>query len=98
MIRRKSYENNIEIYYWKDHQQREVDFVIKEGVRTMELIQVTYASSKDEIENREIKSLLKAGDELKCKNLKIITWDYEDDVVFDDKIIRCIPLWRWLLL
>ena len=98
LIRRKSYENNIEIYYWKDHQQREVDFVIKEGVRTMELIQVTYASSKDEIENREIKSLLKAGDELKCKNLKIITWDYEDEIVIDNRKIKCIPLWKWLLL
>ncbi len=98
LIRRKSYENNIEIYYWKDHQQREVDFVIKEGVRTMELIQVTYASGRDEIENREIKSLLKASDELKCKNLKIITWDYEDEIVIDNRKIKCIPLWKWLLL
>ena len=85
------------IYYWKDYQQREVDFVVKEGVNIKELIQVTYASSRDEIEKREIKSLLKASDELKCKNLKIITWDYEDKLVVDDKEIKCIPLWKWLL-
>ena len=99
LSRRKSYnfKDKLEIYYWKDHQQREVDFIIKEGMNIEELIQVTYASDRDEIEKREIKSLLKAGDELKCKNLKIITWDYEDKLVVDDKEIKCIPLWKWLL-
>jgi len=53
LSRRKSYwYNNWEIYYWKDYQQREVDFVIKEGPRIKQLIQVTYASDRDEIEQR----------------------------------------------
>ena len=49
------------------------------------------------IEKREIKSLIKAGDELKCKNLEIITWDYEDEINLDGKTIKCMPLWKWLL-
>lgn len=31
------------IFYFKDYQQREVDFVIKEGLSIKQLIQVTYA-------------------------------------------------------
>ncbi|RLF57632.1 MAG: ATPase, partial [Thermoplasmata archaeon] len=58
---------------------------------------VTYASGRDEIEKREIKSLIKASNELKCKDLEIITWDYEDELNVDGKIIKCIPLWKWLL-
>ena len=62
-----------------------------------QLIQVTYASGRDEIEGREIKSLVKASNELKCKNLLIITWDYEDELKIDNKTIRCVPLWKWLI-
>ena len=82
----------IDLYYWKDVQGREVDFVIKEGERVKELIQVTYASGRDEIERREIKALEKAGEELRCKNKTIITWDYEEEGE-----INFIPLWKWLL-
>jgi predicted AAA+ superfamily ATPase len=75
-----------------------VDFVIKEGLEIKQLIQVTYATSKDEIEKREIKALIKASDLLNCEDLLIITWDYEDEIKINDKIIiKCLPLWRWLL-
>jgi len=41
--------------------------------------------------------LIKASEQLGCKSLKIITWDYEDKLVVDDKEIKCIPLWKWLI-
>ncbi|MEM5875175.1 MAG: ATP-binding protein [Candidatus Aenigmatarchaeota archaeon] len=91
---RKGYK---EVYYWKDYQQNEVDFVIKQGLNIKQLIQVTYVSSKDEIDKREIKALIKASELLKCKNLQIITWDYEDELKVNEKTIKCIPLWKWLL-
>ncbi|MCM8803548.1 MAG: ATP-binding protein [Candidatus Omnitrophica bacterium] len=97
-LRRKSYWfNDWEIYYWKDYQQREVDFVIKEGLKVKQLIQVTYASSRDEIEKREIKALIKASELLKCKDLLVITWDYEDELKIKNKAIKCLPLWKWLI-
>ena len=86
-----------EIYYWKDYQQREVDFVIKDGSKVVELIQVTYASSRDGVKEREISSLLSASKELKCNKLKIITIDYEGSETIEGKQIEFIPLWRWLL-
>jgi len=96
-LQRKFKKPVFEVFYFKDYQQHEVDFVIKEGLKINQLIQVTYASSKDEIEKREIKALIKASDLLKCKNLLIITWDYEDEIKVNNKTIKCLPLWKWLL-
>jgi predicted AAA+ superfamily ATPase len=87
----------LEVFYWKDYQQNEVDFVLKEGLKIKQLIQVTYASGKDEIEKREIKALIKAGKELKCKDLLVITWDYEDESKLENRKIIFKPLWKWLL-
>ncbi len=98
LLRRKSYWNpGTEVFYWKDYQQREVDFVVKEGLGVKELIQVTYANGFDEVENRELRSLVKASELLRCKNLLVITWDYEGEEEFKGKRIRFVPLWKWLL-
>ena len=98
LMRRKSYvHRNMEIYYWKDHQQREVDFVLKNGRKIEQLIQVTNASGRDELRRREINSLVTASRELHCKNLLIITWDYEDELKADNRIINCMPMWKWLV-
>jgi predicted AAA+ superfamily ATPase len=95
-LKKQELNNIIEIFYWKDYQQNEVDFVIKEGLNIKQLIQVTYASGKDEIEKREIQALLKASQLLKCKNLLCITWDYEDELKIKNKKIKFLPLWKWL--
>lgn len=102
--RKKAADHSSEIYYWRDHQQNEVDFVIKKADKIKQLIQVTYAASKDDIREREIKSLLKGSEELACENLVVITWDYESvDVIKNsdkgnkNKKIKFIPLWKWLM-
>ena len=98
LLREKSFaETPREIFYWKDHQQREVDLVLKEGPRVKQLIQVTWASGKDEIGEREIEALIKASNELNCRNLLVITWDYEDEWSINGKKINYLPLWKWLL-
>jgi len=90
--------NNIDdCYYWKDYQNHEVDFVIRKEETVSELIQVSYVSQKNEINNREIRSLLKASSELKCKNVKIITWDLEGEIKKDDLVIKLIPIHKFLL-
>ena len=86
-----------EIYYWKDYQQHEVDFVIKEGTKVKQLIQVCYSLEDLETKKREIRGLIKASDELKCRNLLIITWDEEKEIKEKNKLIKVVPLWKWLL-
>jgi len=88
----------LEIFYWKDRQQNEVDFVLKEGLKIKQLIQVTYANGKDEVGRREIRALLKASEELRCKDLLIITWDYDDELEIGNEKIKFIPLWKWLIM
>ena len=95
--RKKMINPMLEFYYWKDYQQREVDFVLKIGPKVEQLIQVTIASEKNEIERREYTSLLKASEELRCKNLLMVTWDYESEEIRDGKKITFVPLWKWLL-
>ena len=98
LLRRRSYwSRDVEIYYWKDYQQHEVDFVIKEGPEIKQLIQVTYASSRDEVERRELSSLIRASELLRCKNPLVITWDYEDEESLENNVVRFLPLWKWLL-
>jgi predicted AAA+ superfamily ATPase len=87
---------NIEIYYYSST-FGEVDFVLKEGGALKKLIQVTYASKVQEIREREARSLLSAAEELKCKDLLIITWGYEGSIRSDKRAIRLVPLWKWLL-
>jgi len=105
LTKQKYYKNlNLELFYYKTKENYEVDFLIKEKGRIKELINVTYANSYEEINEREIRSLLHAKEELKLSNkipLTIITWDYEDkkEISWFGKkgVISFIPLWKWLL-
>lgn len=91
--RRASIHPSMEIFYWKDHQQREVDFIIKNDDRVTACLQVTYASERNDVSDRETRSLLRAANELNCKDISIITWDHEE---FLDGI-QYVPIWKWLL-
>ncbi|MBI2003973.1 ATP-binding protein [Candidatus Pacearchaeota archaeon] len=97
LYRRKSQDYNLGIYYWKDHQQRETDFVLKKRNKVKQLIQVSYVNSKENIKEREITSLLRASKDLKCNNLLVISWDYDGEIKREKKTIKIISLWRWLL-
>lgn len=97
LLRKKNKDTRTEIYYWKDHNSNEVDFVVKESLKIKQLIQVCYDISDLETKEREVKALLKASKELKCNNLLIITNDYEEWERIKKKTIRYLPLWKWLL-
>ncbi len=97
LIKKSKNEAGFDLFYWKDHKGREVDFVVKKGRNVEQLIQVTYASSSEAIEKREIDSLISASEELGCKDLLVLTLDYEGNLTAGAKKISCIPLWKWLL-
>ncbi|MCS7104262.1 MAG: ATP-binding protein [Thermofilaceae archaeon] len=97
LVRASNERPMLEIYYWRNRQGGEVDFVLKEGASVQELIQVTYARGRDEVNRREIKSLLEASENTGCKNLQVITWDYEDKVEVGGRVVNFTPLWKWLV-
>lgn len=89
------------VFYWKNVQQEEVDFVVKQGTKIKQLIQVCYDLSNIKVKDRETRALLKASKELKCKNLLVITEDYEAQRNISwfgiKRMVKFVPLWKWLL-
>ena len=102
-IQLKKLEMNeiINFYYWKNPQQEEVDFVIKQGLKIKGLIQVCYDINDVKAKEREIRALLKASKELKCNNLLVITEDVEEETEVSwfgtKRKVKFIPLRKWLL-
>ncbi len=88
---------NMEIFYYKTRNNREVDFVLKKGTQIVELIQVCYEINNPEVEARETKALIEAGDELRTNNLTVLTWDDKREIKKDGKVINFKPLWEWML-
>ncbi len=90
-----------DMYYWKNSQGAEVDFVLMKGRKVSQLIQVCYDITESEVKKREISALVNASRELKCSNLLTITQDYEasEKVIWrgSRRTIKFIPLWKWLL-
>jgi uncharacterized protein len=89
------------IYYWKNPQQEEVDFVVKQGLKIKQLIQVCYDVDDIKTRKREVRALLKASRELNCENLLVITQDYEGEGESSwfgiKRKVKFVPLWKWLL-
>jgi len=96
LLRRHS-QNDTELYYWKDSRGKEVDFVIKDDLQIRQLIQVCYDIRDYDTKKREVDDILKASEELKCKNLLVVTGDYEGVETFRDKKIHFVTLSKWLL-
>src|SRR3989338_6747347 len=95
--RMQSFHPELELYYWKDINHREVDFVLKEGTKVTQLIQVCWNVEDAQTKARELRSLAKAMNELKQHSAVVITEDYEAEEVFRGKPITFTPLWKWLL-
>ncbi len=99
--RRQSFNPRIELYYYKNVQGHEVDFVVKEGPKVKQLIQVCYSIENDYVKKREFRALLHASKELRCKNLFVVTDESEAEENVSwfgvKRKIRFVPLWKWLL-
>ncbi|MEM4336015.1 MAG: ATP-binding protein [Candidatus Anstonellales archaeon] len=100
-LKKLELSGKINLYYWKSSSQEEVDFVLKQGTRIRQLIQVCYSIDDAKTKRREVRALVKASKETRCNNLTVITDDYEgreDSEWFGTRRkITFIPLWKWLL-
>ena len=95
--RRSFWLPGVELNYWKDHQQDEVDFVLRRGGRTLSLVQASYDPTDEATLKREMRSILKASKELSCRDLTVVTWDYEGTERAGGRAVTFVPLWKWLL-
>ena len=75
----------------------EVDFLVREGLKVTQLIQVCFSLADPQTKKREMKALAKAAGELKCRDLSVITWDEEGGERLGTADVKFVPLWKWLL-
>jgi len=99
-LRKQELDGRLELYFWKGHQHEEVDFVVKEGLRVTQLLQVCTNVDDPKTRDREVRGLLKASDALKCKELFVLTEAAEGEEEASwfglRGRIRFVPLWKWL--
>jgi len=86
-----------EVYYYKTDNGLEVDFVVREGTKVSEVIQVTQSLSNAKTKEREVNALFVTLKELKKKEGIILTENDEDVFTVDKKVIKVLPVYKWLL-
>ena len=84
-----------EVYYYKDN--AECDFLIRDGIKITEAIQVCSDISDIKTFDREIRGLREACMEFNLKKGTIITYDVEKSELHEGIKINFISLWKWLL-
>jgi uncharacterized protein len=70
--RRQALDPDMELFYWKDPQHREVDFLSKKGMRPASLIQVSWDISNANTKDRETRVLERASKELGIKKVLVL--------------------------
>ncbi len=97
LIRRCAHDF-LDVYYYKPTPRaKEVDFVVCNQGKAIELIQVAYEIDTDKAYDRETSSLVKASDALSCNNLTLIAFSSTRDVVINGKTIHIVSALDWLL-
>lgn len=88
----------LDVYYYKPSPRaKEVDFVVCDQTKTLELIQVAYEIDSPKAYDRETSSLVKAANTLSCSHLTLIAFSPTCDVVVDGKTIHIVSALEWLL-
>jgi len=88
---RKKYKD---IFYFQE--KGECDFVIKEGTKITKTIQVCFDLNEDNKE-RELNGLIEALEKFDLKEGTILTYKQDDEFKINDKRVKVLPVWKWLI-
>lgn len=95
---RRSAQHFLDIYYHKPTPRaKEIDFVVCDQSKAVELIQVAYEIDSVKAYYRETSSLIKASAALSCNRLTLIAFTQTRDVEIEGKTIHIISVLEWLL-
>ena len=95
LFRRQKDIENKNISYHISDSNRECDFIIKNR-GSLEAIQVCY-NLNEKNKDREIDGLVDALEKFKLREGIILTFDQQAEIKIKGKIIKVIPVWKWLL-
>ena len=85
-----------EVYYHTEN-GLEVDFIVREGTKITQLIQVCASLENSETEEREISAILEAMHETKSSHGFILTQSTSKTIKKSGKTIHVMPVYQWLL-
>ncbi len=84
-----------DVFFHKE--QKECDFITRQGNRVVEAIQVTTHLSDQKVRKRELEGLLEAIRTYDLKEGIILTENETEFIEFEGYKIEVIPIWKWLL-
>jgi len=84
---------NQELYYFKG--KKECDFIVRQNNQVIQVIQVCYELTIDN-KDREIAGLVEAMEFFELKEGVIITFDQQDEILINEKIVKLIPAYLYL--
>lgn len=97
LLRRCAYDF-LDVYYYKsDSRAKEVDFVVCDKDRAIELIQVAYEIDTPKSYHRETSALIQTAESLHCNNLTLIAFSPSRNIEIGGKTIHIISAIEWLL-
>ena len=84
-------------YYWRSSQDYEIDFIIANHKQLQTAVQVSVSLANKDTQEREVRALLKAKEELGIADLLIITLDEERLIEQQGSVIKCVPFYKWAI-
>lgn len=87
-------KNQKEIFYHKE--TSECDFVIREGRKIVQAIQVTLSLQDGAVKKRELKGLMEAVNTHNLREGFIVTEAEKETIEVEGKKIHIVPLYEWL--
>jgi len=94
---RRDYKPELELFYYRTRNDKEIDFLIRKGHQIEQLIQICYDFDQAKVIKRETNALIEAAMELNCSDLLILTWDKADIIEVSNFKINLLPVWKWML-
>lgn len=91
---RKCKNEGWDVYYLRNR-SGECDFIVCNGNKVLQCIQVSYDISSEKTRKREINGLLLANKETKCTNLLLLTDHEYEDIEKDGLSIKIRPVYEW---
>ncbi len=86
-----------DIFYFRERNGIEADFVVCKGNHVQEIYQVSYDISDEKTLKRELRGLMAAAKATRCDNLCLINDTEYRTLEMDGKTVNVVPAHEWLL-
>lgn len=80
------------LFYSRSRNDKEVDFVLRQGTKVQQLVQVCYDMTSEKTKKRELDALVEVSGELKCNDLTVITRNQREEIRWKGKKVMIVPV------